>query len=124
LSPDDDDAILSQLYKKDNDEDQVCAWRYKTVKDQLEAKHPSTLWVGAEQTLIDNEYYFKYVNFELSSKPLFTQFITLIRRDKIIYDWKAKIKPVGRAVRNHGPGFRIKPKDKKLLFKSLIDFAG
>ncbi|MES2704076.1 MAG: MvaI/BcnI family restriction endonuclease [Bacteroidota bacterium] len=122
LSPDDDKSVLYQKFSKEEAEDEVCAWRYETVKNQLETKHPSTLWVGAEQTIIDGEYYFKYTSFELSTRPLFTQFITLIRRDKIIYDWKARIKPIGKAVRNHGPGFRIKPKDKKLLFKSLIDF--
>jgi len=123
LSPDDEKAILFQKYSKDENEDDVCAWKYETVKNNLETKHPTTLWVGAQEKIIENEYYFKYVSFELSSRPLFTQFITLIRRDKIIYDWKSKIKPMGKAVRNHGPGFRIKPNDKKLLFKSLIDFS-
>jgi hypothetical protein len=121
LLPDDNQLVLFQNYKKDDIEKDVCAWRYQTIKEQLNAKHPSTLWVGAQQKIIANEIHFKYVTFELTSKPLFAEFTTLIRRDKIIYDWKARLQRTGKAVRNHGPGFRIKPSEKHLLFKELID---
>ncbi|MFD0751412.1 MvaI/BcnI family restriction endonuclease [Mucilaginibacter calamicampi] len=124
LVPDDLKSILYQNYSKNGACDDVCAWRYNTVKDQLHAKHPSTLWVGAEERItIEGEYEFKFNKFELTSRPLFAEFITLIKTDKIIYDWKAKIKDTGKGVRNHGPGFRVKPSHKGQLFKELIDLS-
>lgn len=120
LAPNDQESILYQKYLKEMEEDEVCAWNYATIKTQLEIKHPTTLWVEAKPHIKYGEYYFEYLSFELSSRPLFSQFITLIRRDKIIYDWKSRIKSTGKGVRNHGPGFRIKPIDKKLLFKNII----
>ena len=122
LFPDDEDEKLLQNFMQNNLEEEVCAWRYSTIRKSLLEKHPATLWVKAKVDKIDNKFHFKYIEFELSNRPNFSEFIRLIRFDKIIYDWKAKIKLNGTSVRNHGPGFRIKPKDKNLLFNSLIAF--
>lgn len=119
--PDDDNERLYQKYKMNNVEEDVCAWRYSTIRNSLMEKHPTTLWVKADIKQIEGRFHFKYIEFELSNRPNFSEFIRLIKLDKIIYDWKSKIKLNGTSIRNHGPGFRIKPKDKKLLFNSLIE---
>jgi len=118
--PDDKTGKLFQKYRKDNQEEEVCAWWYSTIRDALNTKHPTTLWVKADRELIDGKFYFNFIEFELSTRPNFSEFIRLILADKIIYDWKAKIKLNGTSIRNHGPGFRIKSKNKEQLFNSLI----
>lgn len=118
--PDDKESVLYQKFSMDDNEEDVCAWRYSTVRKALVEKHPTTLWVEAKTNVIDGKHHFKYDAFELSSRPNFSEFIRLIRQDKVIYDWKAKIKPNGTSIRNHGPGFRISPKNRVLLFNSLI----
>jgi len=119
--PDNETGILRQKYRKDNQEEEVCAWRYSTIRAALNTKHPTTLWVKADRKIIAGKFHFNFKEFELSTRPNFSEFIRLILADKIIYDWKAKIKLNGTSIRNHGPGFRIKSKDKKQLFNSLIE---
>ena len=121
IMPDDKTGKLFQKFSKDNIEEDVCAWWYSTIRDSLNLKHPTTLWVKADRKIIDGKFYFNFKEFELSTRPNFSEFIRLIFLDKIIYDWKAKIKLNGTSIRNHGPGFRIKSKDKKQLFNSLIE---
>lgn len=118
--PDDEKGKLFQKYKKNNQEEDVCAWWYSTIRKALNTKHPTTLWVKADRKILDGKFHFNFKEFELSTRPNFFEFIKLILEDKIIYDWKAKIKLNGTSIRNHGPGFRIKSKDKKQLFNSLI----
>jgi len=121
LLPDDQKAVLYQNFSKGGLTDDVCAWYYDTIKQQLYSKHPSTLWVGADHRVEAGEYQYKFTTFELTSRPLFAEFITLIKIDKIIYDWKARTLETGKGVRNHGPGFRVKPSHKRQLFKELIE---
>lgn len=118
--PDDKKGKLFQRYDLAGEKEEVCAWWYSTIRNSLLAKHPTTLWVKADRIKIEDKFHFKFKAFELSTRPNFSEFIRLIRQDKIIYDWKSKIKLNGTSIRNHGPGFRIKSRDKKQLFSSLI----
>jgi hypothetical protein len=122
LFPANDDLILYQKFRKDGSEDEVCAWYYETLKKSLEIKHPTTLWVDAQETLnTEGKIQFKYKNFELTTKPVFSEFISLIERDLINFDWKGHIKNGKK--RDHGPGFRIDKVNRKYLFKSLINIT-
>jgi len=120
MDPIDEKSQLWQKFDRNNVQEDVCAWWYSTIRESLETKHPTTLWVDAEVSKIDEKFHFKYMSFELSNRPIFSEFLRLIRKDIIIYDWKSRINPNGTSVRNHGPGFRITPKHKDLLFSSLL----
>jgi hypothetical protein len=119
LEVNNDKLILFQKYSNNKEFDDVCAWHYKTLKDALETKHPTTLWVEADEMVIDNKIHFRYKNFELTTKPVFTEFISLIERDLINFDWKGHVKDGKK--RDHGPGFRISKQNRKFLFKTLIN---
>ena len=121
LYPDNDNLILYQKYLLNESEDEVCAWYYKTLKTALETKHPTTLWVDAEEIVEQGKILFLYKNFELTTKPVFSEFISLIERDLINFDWKGHVKNGKK--RDHGPGFRIDKQNRKLLFKSLINIT-
>jgi len=123
MDPMDEKSQLWQKFNQNNVQENVCAWWYSTIRKSLETKHPTTLWVDAEVDKIDNHFHFKYVGFELSSRPIFSEFLRLIRENIIIYDWKSRINLNGTSVRNHGPGFRIIPKHKELLFGSLLQIT-
>ncbi len=115
LFPDNNELILYQK-KFINEElsDDVCAWHYNTLQNALETKHPTTLWVDAEEKIIDNKIRFRYKNFVLTTKPVFSEFISLINRDLINFDWKGHVKDGKK--RDHGPGFRIDKQNRKYLF--------
>jgi hypothetical protein len=122
LFPDNENLILHQKFDLNGVVDDVCAWHYETLKKALETKHPTTLWVDAEETLrSDGKIYFNYQNFELTTKPVFSEFISLIERDFINFDWKAHVKNGKK--RDHGPGFRIDKVNRKYLFKTLIKIS-
>ncbi len=123
MDPSDKKSQLWQKFNRDGLQENVCAWWYSTVRNTLEVKHPSTLWVNAEVARLDGKYHFKYISFELTNRPIFSEFLRLIRENIIIYDWKSRINLNGTSVRNHGPGFRIIPKHKELLFGSLLQIT-
>jgi len=122
LHPDNDKLVLYQKFTLSDRSDEVCGWHYKTLKTALETKHPTTLWVDAQESISsDGTISFTYQNFELTTKPLFSEFITLIERDLINFDWKGHIKNGKK--RDHGPGFRIDKINRKYLFKTLINIS-
>lgn len=118
LYPDNNRLILYQKYDLNQIKDEVCAWHYQTLKNSLETKHPTTLWVDAEEKVIDGKINFLYRNFILTTKPVFSEFISLIERDLINFDWKGHI--MNGKKRDHGPGFRIDKGNRKYLFKTII----
>ncbi|WP_172644575.1 MvaI/BcnI family restriction endonuclease [Flavihumibacter sp. ZG627] len=120
LVPDNEKMILNQMYLNNSFHDDVCAWHYKTLRNSLEIKHPTTLWVDAiEEVNKEGNITFTFINFELTTKPLFSEFISLIERDLINFDWKGHI--TNGKKRDHGPGFRIDKANRKYLFKTLIN---
>lgn len=121
LLTDNEKLILHQKYELDTAKDDVCAWHYETLKTALETKHPTTLWVDAEEKIIDGKINFLYQNFILTTKPVFSEFISLIERDLINFDWKGHVKDGKK--RDHGPGFRIDKFNRKFLFKTLINIS-
>lgn len=102
----------------DNTNTRVCVWRFKDIEKKLLNKHPSTLWILAEEKLENNQnrWQFKYTDAILTRNPIFVSFLNLIKEGKITYDWRAKVKLDGTASRDHGNGFRLNPNYRGILF--------
>ena len=95
-------------------------WSFDDLRQQLYAKHPSTLWVKAESREIDGMVQFKYNEIEFSRSPQFTTFLSLIKAGVITYDWRGYTTKEGRyAGKNHGNAWRIKPQAKSDLFGEI-----
>ena len=101
----------------------TCVWEYSILKKRLWEKHPNTVWVKAEEKLIDGKIHFLYDDkMEFTSNPVFSQFLILIDTSLIVFDWRGKVLPNGKKYRDHGHGFRIAPRNRNLLFSDHINF--
>ena len=123
LDVDDEESLVNLMWKNPRTgQDEVTAfWRFKDLKNQLEEKHPSTLWVSADERTVGNMVQFKYTKIEFSRTPQFMTFISLIKAGIITYDWRGYTTKSGPYVgKNHGNAWRIKPKAKDDLFGSII----
>jgi MvaI/BcnI restriction endonuclease family protein len=108
---------LFQYYSKDENKNvPTCVWDYSKLKEKLTDKHPTTVWIVAEEEVIDGHIHFHYQTLQLTQNPIFSQFISLIGLGTITYDWRGKVKPDKTGYRDHGHGFRISPKNRHLLF--------
>ncbi|MGX7210272.1 MvaI/BcnI family restriction endonuclease [Enterococcus innesii] len=95
-------------------------WTFDTLKKELHLKHPATLWVNAEQQVVNDTVEFNYFEAELSREPQFTTFLALVKTGGITYDWRGYTTPEGKYKgKNHGNAWRIKKKYRKLLFGSM-----
>jgi len=102
----------------------ACLWTHKILRERLYEKHPNTIWVKADEKVINGEIHFKYKNeMQFTSNPIFSQFLTLIDTSIIVFDWRGKVKSDGTGYDDHGHGFRIAPKNRGLLFSEQIDFV-
>ncbi|MEK4701966.1 MvaI/BcnI family restriction endonuclease [Solibacillus sp. FSL R7-0668] len=105
-----------QLVMCDKHGTALCVWHFKDIEAKLLAKHPSTLWIMADEESINNHWHFKYTDAVLTRNPIFTSFLSLIEQGKITYDWRAKVKPDRTGYDDHGNGFRLNPKYRNELF--------
>lgn len=121
LGIDDENNIVFQNCYKDNYIEEVCKWKYDNLKKRLIIKHPRTIWVIAEEKIINNEKYFKYTKVQYTKNPIFTQFLYLIQEGIITYDWRGRVKIDSTQYRDKGHAFRIKPKNRNLLFDDTIE---
>jgi hypothetical protein len=120
LQNDHDENILTQMHINDGI---TCLWNHEDVKNRLWEKHPNTIWVDAEEKIIDGKIHFRYNNtMKFTSNPIFSQFLTLVDTNLITFDWRGKVKPDGTKYRDHGHGFRIGPKNRNLLFSDHVEF--
>lgn len=94
----------------------LCVWHFNDIEAKLSAKHPSTLWIMADEKCIGNHWHFKYTDAVLTRNPIFTSFLSLIEQGEITYDWRAKVKPDRTGYDDHGNGFRLNPKYRNELF--------
>ena len=81
----DDKEVLIQYYLNNIE---TAYWRYENLKKSLFEKHPKTLWVIVEETIRNGKIYFKYTKAQLTQKPIFSQFTSLINQGIIVYDWR------------------------------------
>ena len=102
-------------------EDVTAFWYFDDLKKQLEEKHPSTLWISAEERFKDGFVQFKYTEIEFSRSPQFMTFLAMIKSGKITYDWRGYTTKTGVYVgKNHGNAWRIKPQAKVDLFGEIV----
>jgi len=101
----------------------ICSWDFSYLKKRVWEKHPATAWLLAGEKIIDGKIHFKYHDVvNLTCRPIFSQFIELIRKGVITYDIRGHIKPSGTAVRSHGNPFRISKSRRDLLFGESYEF--
>lgn len=96
----------------------VAFWTFESLKNQLETKHPSTIWVSADtKTAPDGIVYFKYNDIIFTRTPRFEQFLLFISQGKVVYDWRGYVTPDGPYKgKNHGNAWRVSSKYKYQLF--------
>ena len=101
-----------------NVEDHIVAvWTYEKLKERLFEKHPVTAWILASEEVIDGAIHFKYDGLEISKTPIFSQFLLLIERGIVVYDWRGGYHPEGTGRVDKGHPFRLKgKKNRDLLF--------
>lgn len=119
LEVNDEDSIV-ELRKVENSSSILVAfWDFKSLEKKLKEKHPATLWVEAIPKMDGEMGQFKYVKAELTRSPQFMTFLSLIKSGTITYDWRGYTTPEGNYTgKNHGNPFRIKNKQRGLLFGS------
>ena len=102
---------------------ETCIWHLDDLEKRLMQKHPATLWVLAEQVLINGKIHYHYNEAFYTQKPLFASFLLLISKGYITYDWRGRIKKDGTGYKDKGHCFRLKPKYRDILFTSseIID---
>ena len=119
LEVNDKDNIV-ELRKQENTKSILTAfWTFEALEEELHKKHPATLWVKVESKMEGEVAQFKYVEAELTRSPQFMTFLSLIKSGAITYDWRGYTTPSGNyAGKNHGNAWRIKNKQRNLLFGS------
>ncbi|WP_417202661.1 MvaI/BcnI family restriction endonuclease [Acetoanaerobium sticklandii] len=127
LEVDDDHNVVNLIHI--NQESQIheitAYWNFQDLKKQLYDKHPSTLWISADERMNGDILQFKYNSIEFSRSPQFMTFLSLIKAGKITYDWRGYTTKLGTySGKNHGNAWRIKPNAKSALFGeiSIISF--
>ena len=94
----------------------MCAWEFSKLRERLQEKHPKTLWIEAEEKIIDGKVHFKYHNIKLTQKPIFSSFLNLISTSEISMDWTHRCLPNGTKYNDHGFLFKIPTKSRSKLF--------
>lgn len=122
LEVDDEKAVVNIMKRdKSSGKARVAAfWPFDSLKKQLMEKHPSTLWISADERLNGNTVQFKYTEIEFSRAPQFATFLSLINAGIVTYDWRGYTTVEGPyAGKNHGNAWRIKPNAKSSLFGEI-----
>ena len=113
------DYKIGQLHQKriyNNVIEKMCAWEFSKLRERLHEKHPKTLWIEAEEKIIDGKVHFKYHNIKLTQKPIFSSFLNLISTSEISMDWTHRCLPNGTKYNDHGFLFKIPTKSRSKLF--------
>lgn len=115
-----DEERTVELIKSHNTTTTVAAfWTFNDLEHELHIKHPATLWVKAKINISKSPAEFFYYEADLTRSPQFMTFISLIKKGVITYDWRGYTSPTGKySGKNHGNAWRIKPKQRHLLFGS------
>lgn len=121
LRADDDDQIIYQKSEIDGRLEEVCSWEYSAVKEKLQKKHPKTAWLVAEEKIIGGEIHFNYNQIQLTQRPIFSQFTTLINQGIVTYDWRGRVRKDRTGYKDKGHCYRIAPRNRSLLFGETSD---
>ncbi|WP_028776105.1 MvaI/BcnI family restriction endonuclease [Shimazuella kribbensis] len=121
LGVDEEKQLVHQKYLMNGQEEDTCNWRFSGLKERLLAKHPKTMWLLVDEEIIDGKIHFKYVSVQLTQSPIFNQFTSLIQQGIVTYDWRGRVKSDGTGYKDKGHCFRMKPRDRHLLFGEVKD---
>ncbi|MBZ2405774.1 MvaI/BcnI family restriction endonuclease [Liquorilactobacillus hordei] len=119
LEVDEANEQVVQYYQDELGKKAVAYWNFKEMRQRLYQKHNSTLWILADERLVGDTYQFFYNKAQLTRRPSFTAFLTLIQSGKITFDWRARVKPDGTGYKDKGNVWRTTPKYRKDLFGNL-----
>ena len=122
LQVDDDNKVVNLMKTGENGKkDRITAyWTFEGLRKQLMEKHPSTLWVSADERTEGEMVQFRYKEIEFSRAPQFATFLALINAGIITYDWRGYTSETGAySGKNHGNAWRIKPAAKEKLFGEI-----
>ena len=120
------DYKIGQLHQKriyNNIIEKMCAWEFSKLRERLHEKHPKTLWIEAEEKIIDGKVHFKYHNIKLTQKPIFSSFLNLISTSEISMDWTHRCLPNGTKYNDHGFLFKIPTKSRSKLFSITTEIV-
>lgn len=123
LIADDDEQTIYQRSQLGGVINEVCSWKYKDVKRKLLEKHPKTAWLVADETVINGEIYFNYNKIQLTQRPIFSQFVSLINQGIVTYDWRGRVRTDGTGYKDKGHCYRIAPRNRALLFGETSDIT-
>ncbi|MBU5444911.1 MvaI/BcnI family restriction endonuclease [Paenibacillus sp. MSJ-34] len=123
LVADDEDQIIYQRSMINGIINEVCSWEYSAVKHKLQEKHPKTAWLVAEEKVINGEIHFNYNHIQLTQRPIFSQFTTLINQGIITYDWRGRVRTDRTGYKDKGHCYRIAPRNRNLLFGETSDIT-
>ena len=121
LNVNENNETVELMYENPNSKktELTAYWKFSDLREALIGKHPATLWFKAIEKFHDNKAYFKYTEISFSQSPNFSTFISLIKSGVITYDWRGYISKEGPYKgKNHGNAWRIRPKQRHLLFNS------
>lgn len=121
LGADDEEQIIYQRSKINGIINEVCSWEYSAVKQKLQEKHPKTAWLVAEEKVINGEIHFNYNQIQLTQRPIFSQFTTLINQGIVTYDWRGRVRTDRTGYKDKGHCYRISPRNRGLLFGQTSD---
>ncbi len=94
----------------------TCFWEFNAVKERLYNKHKETMWIIADEQVIDGNISFHYFSAEYTRKPIFSSFLLLISSGIVTFDWRGRVRKDGTGYKDKGHCFRIAPKNRSLLF--------
>jgi hypothetical protein len=121
LEVDDEKRIINQRSTINGIINEVCSWEYSAVKKKLQEKHPKTAWLVAEEKVINGEIHFNYNKLQLTQRPIFSQFTTLINQGIVTYDWRGRVRTDRTGYKDKGHCYRILPRNRSLLFGETSD---
>ena len=117
LEVDDDNGLLHQKYKDENGHIvDTCSWFQQEIKKRLYDKHPETIWLIAEEVVVEGKIHFYFKTAEYTKRPIFSSFLPLVSKGIVTYDWRGRVKPDETGYKDKGHCFRIYPKYRSLLF--------
>jgi len=115
--------LIQNCLTADGKHEHMCTWELSKMKERLYEKHPKTLWIEAEEKIIDGLVHFRYHKARLTQKPIFGSFLNLIQSADITMDWTHRILPDGTNYNDHGFLFKIPSKSRPKLFNQSEEIS-
>ncbi|MDR4316641.1 Uncharacterised protein [Niallia circulans] len=121
LELDEENGLLHQHYinTETGKKRATCSWKLDEIRKRLYAKHPETVWLIAEELVIDGKIHFHYKQASYTKTPVFSSFLMLVSQGKVTYDWRGRVREDGTGYKDKGHCFRVLPKYRHLLFNEI-----